>query len=101
MKPWLRPRAVPVIGCSDLDRPWRVCCGVNHTAVLCVGGHVYTWGDNGSGCLGNGGGTPEDLPRLLGCSDTVAALGSSASLGQGLSGEYVSCIAAAGWYVAG
>ena len=41
VRPWLRPRPVPVIGASDLDRPWRVVCGAAHTAVLCVGGRVY------------------------------------------------------------
>jgi hypothetical protein len=40
VRPWLRPRPVPVIGASDLDRPWRVVCGAAHTAVLCVGGRV-------------------------------------------------------------
>ena len=59
----------------------------------------YVWGDNSSGVLGNGGSWSEDMPRLLGCSDAVGAHGSSESLGQGLSGEYVTCIAASGWCV--
>jgi hypothetical protein len=72
---------------------WQV-----HTAVLTVGGRVYVWGDNGHGVLGNGGSWSEDLPRLLGCSDAVGALGSSEAMGAGLSGEYVTALAASGWH---
>ena len=99
VKPWLRPRPVPVVGASDMDRPWHVVCGATHTAVHCVGGHVYIWGENAHGELGNGGSTSEDMPRLLGCGDAIGSVGSSASLGRGVSGEYVSAIAASGWYV--
>jgi hypothetical protein len=99
VRPWLRPRPVQVLGGSDVQRVWRVACGALHTVALTVSGDVYAWGDNDSGVLGNGGTTYEDLPRLLGCSDATGLYGASSALGHGISGEYVTFIAASGWCV--
>jgi alpha-tubulin suppressor-like RCC1 family protein len=96
-RPWLRPRRVCVLGQSEAEKVWKVSCGIVHTAALTVSGHVYVCGENTEGVLGNGGSVSEHVPRLLGCSDAIATTGSPQSLGNGISGQYVTTLACGGW----
>lgn len=49
-----------------------VACGYNHTIALDSTGALHSWGDNGSGRLGNGTTTSSNTPALINTSGTLS-----------------------------
>lgn len=49
----------------------QVACGQHHTLALTAGGHLYGWGDNRRGQLGQGPPTQETPRQLMTCDSSA------------------------------